>query len=135
VADADDLRWLEALVWPEHRHRRDRLRAAATIARADPPLLVAGDLATDLPALAARAPAGATLVVLHSAVLSYVPPPVRATFAGTVRGLPARWLSNEAPGVVVDRPDDGGPARFVVALDATPVGIAAPHGERLHWLA
>lgn len=29
VTEPADVAWLEALVWPEHHHRRDRLRAAA----------------------------------------------------------------------------------------------------------
>ena len=58
VTDPADVAWLDALIWPEHEHRRARLRAAAAIAAADPPLLVRGDLAADLPALAAQAPAG-----------------------------------------------------------------------------
>ena len=57
VGDEDELRWLEALVWPGQKHRLDRLRGAAAVARADPPLLRRGDLLTDLPGLAAEAPA------------------------------------------------------------------------------
>lgn len=40
VTDPEDRAWLEALIWPEHDHRRERLRAAAEIAAAEPPLLV-----------------------------------------------------------------------------------------------
>jgi hypothetical protein len=134
VTDDDDLRWLDALIWPEHDHRRARLHAAAAIARADPPLLARGDLSTELAALAARAPAGATLVVFHSAVLSYVPPDRRAAFVDRVRALPARWVANEAPGVVTDVPDPGGAASFALALDGRVVGYSAPHGQALRWL-
>jgi hypothetical protein len=63
-----------------------------------------GDLLTDLPALAAEAPADATLVVYHSAVLAYVSPAGRQQFAATVRGLGAVWLSSEGPGVVPGLP-------------------------------
>lgn len=37
VTNQGDLRWLDALIWPEHHDRRRRLRAAAAIARKDPP--------------------------------------------------------------------------------------------------
>jgi hypothetical protein len=57
-----DFAWLDALIWPEHAHRRARLRAAAAVVAAEPPLLVRGDMVGDLAALAARAPAEATLV-------------------------------------------------------------------------
>ncbi|PYC61748.1 hypothetical protein C7C45_33155, partial [Micromonospora arborensis] len=37
VTDPDDVSWLDALIWPEHAHRRARPRAAAAGAAADPP--------------------------------------------------------------------------------------------------
>ncbi len=100
VTNSADLAWLDALTWPEHTHRRARLRAAATIAAADPPLLVRGDLVDDLPALAAQAPPDATLVVFHTSVLYLVPKPRREAFAKLVRGLPGHWIANEAPNVL-----------------------------------
>jgi len=100
VTDPADVAWLEALIWPEHAHRRARLRAAAAVATAEPPLLVRGDLVDDLPALAAQAPADATLVVFHTSVLFYVPAPRREAFTKVVRGLPGHWIANEAPDVL-----------------------------------
>ncbi len=139
VTDDDHVRWLDALIWPEHPERRERLRAAVEIARADPPRLVRGDLLTDLTPLAAEAPPDATLVVMHSAVLPYVAPDDRAAFVATVRGLPAHWISNEAPGVLpeVDRRLGVEPAtamRTVLALDGEPVALAGGHGQTLEWL-
>src|SRR6185369_611590 len=81
VTEPADVAWLEALIWPEHTHRRARLRAAAAVAAAEPPLLVRGDVLDDLPALAARAPVDATLVVFHTSVMYQVPQPRRAAFA------------------------------------------------------
>ncbi len=103
VRNDDDMAWLEALVWPDQPDRAARLRAAIAIARKDPPRIVAGDLLTMLPSLAAEAPADATLVVFHTAVLAYVTDPaVRAEFVRTVRDLHAVWISNEAPYVFPD---------------------------------
>lgn len=139
VGDGDDLRWLDALIWPEQEHRRERLRAAAEIVRADPPHLVRGDLLDDLPALAAEAPRDATLVIFHSSVLCYVPASTRHAFTDLVRGLPGHWISNEGVSVlpdvaaVVDVPADG-PAVSILALDGRPLALAAPHGQELKWL-
>ena len=95
-----------------------------------------GDLLTDLPALAALAPADATLVVFHSAVLAYVTPEDRQQFAAIVRALRAVWLANEAPGVVPGLaipPYQGAP--FVLARDgSTPLALADGHGTWLQWL-
>jgi hypothetical protein len=100
VTDPDALHWLDCLIWPEQVRRRARLRQAAAVVAADPPLLVAGDLVDDLAALAAQAPVGATLVVLHTAVLGYVDPVRRRQFADLVRTLPGHWVANEHPSLL-----------------------------------
>ncbi|MET7946082.1 DUF2332 domain-containing protein [Micromonospora sp. NPDC005324] len=136
VTDPDDVSWLDALIWPEHAHRRARLRAAAAVAAADPPLLVRGDLVDDLPALAARAPTDATLVVFHTSVLYQVPPPRRDAFVRLVRELPGHWVANEGPEVLRY---DGLPAppsdalHNVLALDGKPLAWARGHGQALTW--
>ena len=136
VSDPADLAWLDALIWPEHAHRRARLRAAAALAAADPPLLVRGDLVDDLPALAAQAPAEATLVVFHTSVLYQVPPPRREAFIKTVRALPGHWIANEDPDVLtypaLPTPPDGA-LRNVLALDGTPLAWTRPHGQAITW--
>ncbi|MBP1781623.1 hypothetical protein J3R08_001473 [Micromonospora sp. HB375] len=136
VTDPADVAWLEALIWPEHRRRRDRLRAAAAVAAADPPLLVRGDLVDDLPALAAQAPPGATLVVFHSSVLYQVPQPRRDAFTALVRTLPGHWIANEDPSVLPhadlpEPPTDG--FHNVLALDGRPVAWTTGHGQSLTW--
>ncbi len=136
VTNPADLAWLDALIWPEHAHRRARLRAAAALATAEPPLLVRGDLVDDLPALAAQAPANATLVVFHTSVLYQVPPPRREAFTRTVRALPGHWIANEDPDVLtyptLPTPPDGA-LRNVLALDGTPLAWTRPHGQAITW--
>ncbi|GII79047.1 hypothetical protein Sru01_40290 [Sphaerisporangium rufum] len=138
VTDSGDLGWLDALIWPEHEHRRTRLRAAAAIAAADPPLLVRGDLVDDLPALAAKAPPGATLVVFHSSVLYLLSPRRRAAFAETVTGLPGHWVANEALGVLPYRVLPAPPEETrhnVLALDGTPLAWTRAHGQGIVWFS
>jgi hypothetical protein len=131
-----DRAWLEALIWPEHEHRRARLRAAVEIVAADPPLLVPGDLVTDLPALAAQAPAGATLVVFHTSVLYQVPSVGRDAFIAVVRELPGHWISCETPEVMGYRglppqPDEA--LHNVLALDGEPLAWTRGHGQGMVW--
>ncbi|MFG1951319.1 DUF2332 domain-containing protein [Micromonospora sp. NPDC048830] len=138
VTDPADVAWLDALIWPEHAHRRARLRAAAAVAAAEPPLLVRGDLVDDLPALAARAPADATLVVFHTSVLYLVPAPRRQAFAALVRELPGHWVANEAPEVLpyAGLPEPPGDAlHHVLALDGTPLAWTRGHGQGITWFA
>jgi hypothetical protein len=136
VTDPADVAWLDALIWPEHSGRRARLRAAAAVAATDPPLLVRGDLVADLPALAARAPAGATLVVFHTSVLYQVDAVHRAAFADLVGELPGHWIAAEAPDVLPYEalpppPDDR--HHNVLALDGRPLAWAKGHGQAMAW--
>jgi hypothetical protein len=138
VTDPADVAWLDALIWPEHGHRRARLRAAAAVVAAEPPLLVRGDLVDDLPALAAQAPAGATLVVFHTSVLFYVSAARRKAFVEVVRGLPGHWIANESPGMLPydALPKLPGEALYnVLALDGTPLAWTRPHGQGISWFA
>ncbi|RZU50992.1 uncharacterized protein DUF2332 [Krasilnikovia cinnamomea] len=136
VTDPADLAWLDALIWPEHDHRRARLRAAAAVVAADPPQLRRGDLVDDLRALAAEAPTDATLVVFHTAVLYLVPPAGRAAFTAVVRTLPGHWISLEAPEVLDfdvpgTWPQPG--VRHLLALDGKPLAWAGAHGQSMVW--
>ncbi|WP_412747342.1 DUF2332 domain-containing protein [Krasilnikovia sp. MM14-A1004] len=136
VTDPADLAWLDALIWPEHDHRRSRLRAAAAVLAAEPPLLRRGDLVDDLAALAAEAPADATLVVFHTAVLYQVPSARRAAFTEVVRALPGHWISVEAPEVLDFDVPGSWPrpgARHVLALDGKPLAWAGAHGQTMDW--
>jgi hypothetical protein len=136
VTNPADFAWLDALIWPEHTHRRARLRAAAAIAAAEPPLLVRGDVVDALPALAAQAPANATLVVFHTSVMYQVPKPRREAFVRMVRGLPGHWISNETPDVLtydaLPAPPDG-VLNNVLALDGTPLAWTRSHGQAIAW--
>jgi hypothetical protein len=138
VTDPADVAWLDALIWPEHGHRRARLRAAAAIVSAEPPHLVRGDLVDDLPALAAQAPAGATLVVFHTSVLYQVPRERRDRFTELVRELPGHWIAIESPSVLrhegLPSPPDG-THHNVLSLDGIPLAWTRGHGQAMTWFA
>lgn len=146
AGDPATVDWLEALIWPEHRDRRDRLRAAAQVAAADPAPLHTGDLNEVFDRVVASAPPEATLVVFHTAVLAYLTPEDRARFAERAAALVAErdgrvvWVSNEGVGVlpgVRDRLPDGaaGAGDFVLAVDGMPVAVTHPHGRAFRALA
>lgn len=140
VDSAGDVRWLETLVWPEHADRARRLAAALRVARENPPVVERGDMLDDLAAVAATAPAGATLVVFHTAVLSYEPSRQRrARIAALARDIGDVWICNEAPGVFPEIAERAPPpprkGQFLVAVDGVPTAWAAPHGGAVSWIA
>ena len=139
VREPEELRWLETLIWPEHRERVARLHAAARIAAADPPHLRRGDLVELLASTAEWAPSDATLVVFHSAVLSYLDPERREEFRRIVGDIGAVWVSNEGAGVLPDLAaklpadvDVGG--RFILARDGDVLAVTGPHGKSIDGL-
>ena len=135
VTSDDDVRWLECLVWPGESGRLERLRAAVATARRDPPPLRRGDLVTDLPDLVREAPAGAHVVVFHSAVLAYVSRAGRASFAETIRGLGVTWLANESPGILPGLPSPPADAHgFLLAENGRAViAVTDSHGTWVEW--
>jgi hypothetical protein len=149
VRDEEAVRWLMACVWPDHPERRRRLEAAIELARAQPPSIRKGDLVEDLPALIAKAPEDAQLVVFHSAVLSYVSPEHRRAFAAALAHASRRrdivWVSNEGAGIIGEiailAPPPSelrfllGRTRFTSGQRSDELlGMAHPHGAELTWL-
>ncbi|GAA5100195.1 DUF2332 domain-containing protein [Nocardia iowensis] len=141
VNDAGDMAWLEALVWPEQQHRLQRLRAAADIARADPPALVAGNLLDTIADVVDAANPDTTVVVFGSAVLTYLDPPSRRAFETMVRDLRCKWIANEGTGVIesltaqLPKPPHTTRDKFVLSLNGEPMAYTGPHGQSLDWIA
>ena len=77
VRDDTAIRWLRALIWPEHTDRARLLEQAVQIARLDPPSIVAGNAADVLPQVLPTIPPETALCVYHSYTLNQCPEPVR----------------------------------------------------------
>jgi hypothetical protein len=136
VHDPADMRWLELLIWPGQPQRVRRLHAAIEVARQQPPQVVAGDLIEQFGPLAASAPAGATLVVYHAAVLTYLPARRRRVFADVVARAGGVWIAQEAPGVLdwIVTPAPPDPSAFLLTVDGRPAAWTAAHGGWVRWL-
>ncbi len=139
LADAAEVAWLEALVWPDQPERLARLRQAIAMAQADPPRIVPGDLRCDTIRLIAEAQGHGTVVVFHTAVLAYLPDVAdRTAFGQAVRQAGAVWISNEAPSVlpaIAAKLAGAGPlGGFLLARDETPLAWTDPHGGWIDWL-
>jgi hypothetical protein len=102
---------------------------------------VAGDALEALPALAAAAPSGASLVVLALGTLVYLDPPARLEVLRLCREFGARIVTLEPVAALppvrdalagLSAPE---PSPFVLALDAVPLAYVSAHGDRLSWLS
>ena len=138
AGDETDRRWLQGLVWPGETGREQRIEAALDIAASDPPLLVAGDAAACVDALAAAAPGDATLVITTPGVLVHIPRDERHALVARISRLDARWITIDPPASLdVWEPPvdpDGWPG-FVVALDGHVRAAADPLGRWWEWRA
>jgi hypothetical protein len=155
VRDPDTRAWLRALVWPEHRDRLELLDAALAVARHDPPLVVRGDLVSDLADVAAAAPRDAALTVTSTWVLAYLEPERRRAFVASLARLAGAahrtvWLvAGEGEAVLASlevgigrMPEDGYGASTLSLHRFEPDGRRAhvllarahPHGRWIRWL-
>ncbi|MCV6587041.1 MAG: DUF2332 domain-containing protein [Marinibacterium sp.] len=138
VCSDEDMQWLKTLVWPEQTERLSRLEAAISVARRNPPKVIAGDLLEATEALAAQAPSDARLVIFHTAVLNYVAPEVRKQFATLVKEIGAEWLANEGarilPEVASTHLLEDRPGAFVLSHNGRAIARTGPHGQFVDWL-
>jgi hypothetical protein len=77
VRDDSAIRWLRALIWPEHIDRAVLLERAVQLARLDPPSILAGNAAHFLPQILPMIPSETALCVYHSYTLNQCPQPIR----------------------------------------------------------
>lgn len=77
IHDADAILWLRALIWPGHHERLERLENALTLARQNPPRLLAGDALELLLEVIESAPMDSTLCIFHSFTLNQFSPEAR----------------------------------------------------------
>jgi hypothetical protein len=136
LADADAVRWLRALVWPDHVGRQQRLSAAIEVAREDPPELRRGDASQELPEVLASAPADAVRCVYGTHTLYQFPPDALIATLQAMqaagRERPVWFVSLEGTGdrcseLRVTEYRNGG-------RETTLRARANPHGRWLEWL-
>lgn len=85
ATDPAERRWLQALVWPEHRERFTELATALDAVAADPPTILEGDAIELLPRL--TLPDDIPLVVFHAMVRVHVPADRRPAFDSAIAAL------------------------------------------------
>jgi hypothetical protein len=87
VTDDDACRWLSACIWPGVPDRADRLAAAITVARREPPVLHRGDARSDLGPMVAAVPDGVVPIVFATWALAYLDHRGRADVCATIDAM------------------------------------------------
>jgi len=137
VTDEADRDWLRALVWPEHEERRAVLDSALSVARDDPPELIAGDMLDDLPAVLDGIPEDVPVCVVNTLVLYQVPAELSEALTASLEDLmadrPLHWLTGrrdlsggESVGLDWKRQIGDG-------IETTHLADYEPHGAWLSW--
>jgi len=139
VTDSLACRWLRCLVWPEHQDPARRLDAALRIAAEVSPRVERGHLIGDLPGMLARVPRDTTVVVQHSATLTYLEPAERRTFRELVRRYGAHLVGCEGVDVLPDLAEQipgsiDTTGQMLLSVDDRVLAVAHPHGRALTWL-
>jgi hypothetical protein len=81
VLDEEAIRWLRALIWPEHTERAAQLVEAVAVARESPPLLLAGDVLDVLPRVFTHIAPEPVPCIYHSYTLNQCPRQTRERLA------------------------------------------------------
>jgi hypothetical protein len=108
VTDDDEVRWLEACVWPDQADRFARLVAAIELARATGVDVRRGDAVTALDGLIDEARQHAHPVVTNSWVLNYLSDEQRLAYVAELDrigdSIDLSWLIAESPAATVGLP-------------------------------
>jgi hypothetical protein len=133
--DDEEVFWLRALIWPEHRERVEQFRQAVELARQQQPTLVKGDILELLPEVLPQVPEGTALCIYHTATINQLSIEERGILSALVSEHARRrdiyWISMEGL---------GGPPPLLQLVSfegglitKTLLGYADYHGRWIEW--
>ncbi len=130
-----DVRWLRALVWPEHEDRHRLLRQAATVAKEYPPELRQGDAIEELPAVIAEIPADVPVCVFDTQMRYQLPDPeqdrLRAHVESAAEDRRLHWLSGHE---ATDEWENAFALEWFGGETYRRLAAYEQHGKWLRWL-
>ncbi len=137
VTTDDGALLLRSFVWPDQQHRLELLDRAISTLREDPPWLVRGDIADELPRVLETRGDDALTIVWQTAVLGYLPEAdrtrVHEALAAAAREAPLAWVS----GGESERSHQEWALKARLWPDGSRsvLGYADWHGSWLEWVA
>ncbi|MGF1477316.1 MAG: DUF2332 domain-containing protein [Geminicoccaceae bacterium] len=137
VDDPQEVAWLKALIWPEHRERFRRLEGAVSLWRQYTPEIAKGSALDLLPTSLDNLSAGEPVVVFHSFVFYQMDDAIRiqvkeildrASEKRRVVRLGFEWAPDPGPMISLQTSARG------QRSDAITLARAEPHGRWVDWL-
>lgn len=87
LSNHDDALWLNALIWPEHKGRRQLFEKAARCVIKDPPKLIEGDGIGMLDRVVDQVPEHSAICVFHTHVANQIPDPAKHELLETIKRI------------------------------------------------
>ncbi len=147
VHDDNEVRWLEACVWPDQVERFHRLQKAILLARQHNIVVEHGDAVDAVAQAIERAAQHGHPVVTTSWVLNYLSPERRIAFVdelnqvGSDRDL--SWIIAESPYETPELPGHSGSDELITVITLVKwrkgqrsvqrLATTHPHGQWIHW--
>jgi hypothetical protein len=125
----DDRLWLDALIWPEHEERRERLRRALELTSDMALEIVEGSVLDRLEQVLADLPGSEPVVVMNSFVLIQLDPGQRRDVEEIVEAARSSRPVYRVSLEFIDKDDDWARLEVGNELELAELGQAHPHGE------
>jgi hypothetical protein len=135
--DADAVRWLHALIWPEHHDRETLLNDAVAVARSHAPEVRRGSALDLLPELIEGLPDNVVPVLYHSFTLNQFTQIMRDQLNDMLVEM-ARYRDLYRASMEWERQQDGAMLRLITyhrsRMQAETLARCEPHGRWLQWM-
>ncbi|MFJ8263497.1 DUF2332 domain-containing protein [Rummeliibacillus sp. NPDC094406] len=87
LKNTNDLKWLQALIWPEHHERRNLFNKAATIIKNLDIHFIRGDAVEQIQSICEQIPQNQLIVVFHTHVANQIPPAAKVELIEKLKGI------------------------------------------------
>lgn len=131
----EERRWLDALIWPEHFERRQRLHQALVVARALDATKIAGNALETLSVVLGDLPGSEPVVVMHSFALNQFSPAQRQQVGAILESARVRRPVHRVSYEFIDKNDDWAKLGVDSGDGYREVGQGHPHGEWIELYA